>query len=704
MPGLLTRSLPAALLAVLLTAPAASARIAATPEPGWMPDAAVSALASDGSTAFLAGTIYTIGPHTGSGAVLSARDGRADERVPPITGGAVEAVVADGRGGWFVGGGFDHVGRVARPGLVHLLADGRVDRRFDPRPDGTVRALARAGGTLYLAGDFTRIAGRTRAGLAAVRAATGAAESWHPAANGAVDALAIGRDRVFLGGRFTTAGGEGRRGAAAVDRASGRVLAWDAALDGPVSDVVVAGESVYLAGDFRRAGGAERPGLAEVSAADGAVSAWVPAVGLTSPVVAGDRIYGRADPDVVALDRRSGDVVAGSPHGHCGPCEPGPVAIGRGTVFSFLGSFNLIDDPGSRLEANEAGNLAPRPWSPTPPVRLSPTAGRPGWGDVRAIAVQGERVFVGGAFDIAGGVRRVGVAGLDLAGGRLSASDPGVQGASSYNPLVPAVAVGDGVVVADGDIDFGGGAFSTRGAGRLWSFGESGHGANITALAVAGETLFVGGYSSAVESGSGLFVVGLHDRGPLPWHPALDGPSPGIAVILPVGDTVYVGGTFTSGTHRNLAAFDATTGAIRDDFAPNPDGEVKALTLHDGRLYAGGAFTSVGGTPRRNLAALDPTTGATAPWDPSPTARSVRSPRAAAASSSAARSRTSPAPPGPTSPPCVSAPAAPAAGRRAGRPGQRARRVRPPRPRRRRVHPHRRRLPRRVRQFRARGR
>ena len=401
-----------------------------------MPDAAVSALARDGSTAFLAGTIYTIGPHTGSGAVLSARDGRADERVPPITGGAVEAVVGDGRGGWFVRRRLRsrRARRPPRPGAPPGRRASRPALRPAPRRARCERWRA-AGGTLYLAGDFTRIAGRARAGLAAVRTATGAAESWHPAANGAVDALAIGRDRVFLGGRFTTAGGEGRRGAAAVDRAAGRVLAWDAALDGPVSDVVLAGGSVYLAGDFRRAGGAERPGLAEVSAADGVLSAWVPAVGLTSPVVAGERIYGRADPDVVALDRRSGDVVAGNPHGHCGPCEPGPVAIGRGTVFSFLGSFNLIDDPGSRLEANEAGNLAPRPWSPTPPVRLSPAAGRPGWGDVRAIAVQGERVFVGGAFDIAGGVRRVGVAGLDLAGGRLSASGPGRSGSLVVQPL-----------------------------------------------------------------------------------------------------------------------------------------------------------------------------------------------------------------------------------------------------------------------------
>ena len=204
---------------------------------------------------------------------------------------------------------------------------------------------------------------------------------------------------------------------------------------------------------------------------------------------------------------------------------------------------------------------------------------------------------------------------------------------------------------------------------------------HITALAVAGETLFVGGYSSAVPRavrGSSRSACTTVARSPGTRRSMV--PPPALRrgpVILPVGDTVYVGGTFTSGTHRNLAAFDATTGAIRDDFAPNPDGEVKALTLHDGRLYAGGAFTSVGGSPppQPRRARPDDRRGGRR-GTRVPTARSVRSPRAAAASSSAARSRTSPAPPGPTSPPCVSAPAAPAA----GRPSRTARSTRSSRP------------------------
>ncbi len=435
----------------------------------------------------------------------------------------------------------------------------------------------------------------------------------------------MGRDRVFLGGRFSTVGGEPRGGVAAVDRGAGNVLGWDPVLDGPVSDLALAGHSLYLAGDFRHAGNAERPGLAEVSAGDGSVTTWSPAVGLTSPVVGGGRLYGRGASGVVALDRASGAVVAGDPSG-CLLCEPGPLAVAGGTAYTFTGKPALIDDPGSRLEAYAAADLTRKDWDAAPPVLVARHAGRPSYGGVKAIAAQGDRVFVGGSFDIAGGRRRVGLAGLDRAGRNLSPEDPGVLGASSYGPYVPAVAVGDGVVVADG-FDFGGGAFSTTGAGRLWGFGIAGGGPpRIGALAVAGDTVYVGGSSPVAPGAPGAFAVTPRDRTLLPWKPPIDpGCHPNgqcdaeVRVILPAGDTVYLGGTFTSGTHRNLIAVDAVTGAIRDAFAPNPDGAVRALALHDGRLYAGGTFTNAGGAARRNLVALDPGSGAADPgWAPDP--------------------------------------------------------------------------------------
>ncbi|WKT98875.1 delta-60 repeat domain-containing protein [Micromonospora soli] len=88
-----------------------------------------------------------------------------------------------------------------------------------------------------------------------------------------------------------------------------------------------------------------------------------------------------------------------------------------------------------------------------------------------------------------------------------------------------------------------------------------------------------------------------------------------------IGNTVYVGGSFTSvkaagdasWTTRNyLFAYDRATGALKTGFNPVLDGAVHALAVSpDGKLIVGGAFLTVNGVSRKNLVELDPTTGAT---------------------------------------------------------------------------------------------
>ena len=93
-----------------------------------------------------------------------------------------------------------------------------------------------------------------------------------------------------------------------------------------------------------------------------------------------------------------------------------------------------------------------------------------------------------------------------------------------------------------------------------------------------------------------------------------------VSVVARAGNTVFMAGTFTqlrnSGdttvvTQPYLAAYDATTGALRTDFDPVIDKPVQALAVSvDGStLYVGGQFSNVDGQKRRKLAALDVATG-----------------------------------------------------------------------------------------------
>src|SRR5205823_3125195 len=81
-----------------------------------------------------------------------------------------------------------------------------------------------------------------------------------------------------------------------------------------------------------------------------------------------------------------------------------------------------------------------------------------------------------------------------------------------------------------------------------------------------------------------------------------------------LGSRLYVGGGFTVGgsAHIDLVALDTTTGAVDESWiAPEPQGgAVLTLATTGPRLFVGGQFTSMGGTPRNHLAALALSDGA----------------------------------------------------------------------------------------------
>jgi hypothetical protein len=91
----------------------------------------------------------------------------------------------------------------------------------------------------------------------------------------------------------------------------------------------------------------------------------------------------------------------------------------------------------------------------------------------------------------------------------------------------------------------------------------------------------------------------------------LPGPTPG---------TVYVGGSFNTinGSTSHLALIDGTTGAVVPGWkSPSMNGAVNRMVMANGQLLVGGFFTTVGGQSHQGLASLNPTTGAVTSYVPS---------------------------------------------------------------------------------------
>ena len=96
-------------------------------------------------------------------------------------------------------------------------------------------------------------------------------------------------------------------------------------------------------------------------------------------------------------------------------------------------------------------------------------------------------------------------------------------------------------------------------------------------------------------------------------------PLPHIDAVAQVGNIIFVGGLFetvvdrTGQTHarRNFMAFDALTGVVRP--GPGFDGQIWAIEPYGDSVFVGGLFTSVDGIARNRLAKINAVTGALDP-------------------------------------------------------------------------------------------
>src|SRR4051812_21651455 len=102
----------------------------------WVADGFISAMQRMGNSLFLGGSFTRVGPYLGSAVPFDSVTAQPQQPFARVS-GYVSAVVADGAGGWFVGGNFRGTGGTQRRNLVHLLADGSV-APWSPDPDSEV--------------------------------------------------------------------------------------------------------------------------------------------------------------------------------------------------------------------------------------------------------------------------------------------------------------------------------------------------------------------------------------------------------------------------------------------------------------------------------------------------------------------------------------------------------------------------------------
>jgi hypothetical protein len=161
----------------------------------------------------LGGQFTRIGPATGGFMATDASTGI--KNLPAFNvDGAVNAIVADGTGGYIIGGSFKHYRGVERSSLARVDANGEL-RAWNPGVNGIVKTIAVGGGRVYLGGDFLNVGGLPRTNAAAVDTATGAVSTtWVPNPTLPVHTLSYLNGLVYMGGEFFDVAGTQRAHAA----------------------------------------------------------------------------------------------------------------------------------------------------------------------------------------------------------------------------------------------------------------------------------------------------------------------------------------------------------------------------------------------------------------------------------------------------------------------------------------------------------
>ncbi len=584
---------------------------------------------------------------TGASMVTDASSGAIDKSFPRVTGDSgqssnVDTSVADGSGGYYIGGDFTKVDGQSMKYAAHINSDGSLDTTWAPDIDDEVVSIVKSGSTIYLGGRFWNVGGESHRALASVSASTGAViSSWSPQPDGTVYTIGIDGTTLYVGGEFEKVGSSTRKGLAAIGT-DGTLKTWagDISRFGRVNSLVVSGSTVYVGGTFTTIGGISRNNAAAIGT-NGTVASWDPSPNGEVQAVAVDSstVYLGGWFSKVASTTRKGIAAVGT-NGTLSSWNPNITDANNYGVSSLaiLGSNLYFGGTFHEVAGTERNDVAAVKLSDATLTSWNPDVNHRE-GDVYVVSVVGSKLLVGGQFDSAGGTPRLHLAAID-ANGDLTSWNPGIQEPSptdrNYpNDYVSSLLLDGSTVYVAGTLDGTVGGVSRPRIAAIGSDGVVKTSFNppaITGTSISmskmGTTLYLTGVSNIGGSTRyGLASVDASTGAAGSWAPSL---TYGAATaIVNNGTNLYVGGTFTSArsqsntngswsTRNMLAAFDSSGNLL--SWAPNVSisgysGGVYSMVMSGSNLYLGGLFSGVKNTTRSNAAAVD-TSGNLLSWNP----------------------------------------------------------------------------------------
>jgi hypothetical protein len=627
-----------------------------------------------GSGTVDASGLYTAGTVTGDDVVQvqDAQGQTATARVHLVrapTNGPVNTFVADANG-TYLGGSFTTVYPYVTSHIASLdFNSGTPNLTCDLGTgfDAPVRAIAVVENAVYIGGDFANYKGQSAQGLVKLDARTCALDTTFTQSVGfsgavapspgiptipSVYALASDGSSLYVGGNFSSYRGLPAGGLAKLDLTTGgldQTFTQAVGVDGAITVLGAANGAVFVGGTYFHYRNAE------VGLPNGLLQKLDAVTGNLDPTFAphvqsggvplslafsGSSVYlaGNFSPGVEKLDLTTGaaDPQFAQGFGNA-QGQINSIALAGGSLF-LAGSFSSIGG----TPAQNIAKIDAATGKGDPAFNRASAADAIIWN----LAVAGTNVYIVGDLNNYAGHRTPHFAKLDSSTGALDSAFGLAQGFGGAEPTVVAASTGS-LLVGGGILTYGGTPVPylvkldpVTGVVDSTFAQAGGPDGAVTKLLLAGSSLYVAGHfanfgpvpaallakvDTQTGTASAPFSAGAGFDLTLDQQAFQIGPS--IAALALSGNSLYVGGFFTSYRGQPvtaLAKLDTTTGALDTNFNQatgftgsalsgyDPMG-VTALTLTPTALYVGGNFTGYRSVPQYLLAKLDPVSGALDP-------------------------------------------------------------------------------------------
>jgi len=525
----------------------------------------------------------------------------------------------------YIGGLFQIVGPATGNG-AKLTTTSTVPEMNFPKPNGIIYAATSDGsGGWYIGGNFSAVGTTTRANVARILANGSVDVTWNPAPNNTVNTIAVDGNDIYIGGAFTSIGGQTRNRIGKVNNTTGTAdLSWDANSNNYVNSITINGSDVYVGGAFTNIGGQNRNRITRLNKTTGAADSWDPNSNdiVSTIVINGSNIYVGGDfttfgtsPAVTRNRIARLDITSGIPDAWDPNAQNNVRAIAVSGNDIYVGGFfgGIGGQTRGRIaKLDGTTGLADLSWNPNAN------------NSVLTIAISGSDVYVGGQFvNIAGQIGNY-IVKLNNSTGAFD---------STWRPnafsTVNVIAINGSDMYVGGHFKSIGGlirnriARLTKTTGAIDSTWNPNSGNIVNTIAISGSDIYVGGTFIAIGGQARNRIAKLNntngDADPA-WNPNAGN---GVSTIAVNGNDIYVGGSFTTFgtspavTRNRIAKLNNTNGSPDPTWNPDANGVVNTIAISGSDIYAGGDFTTINSQARNRIAKLNNTNGAPDPtWNP----------------------------------------------------------------------------------------